>query len=269
MRNLLLFFAKYGSSFLFILLEILCFYLIVNFNQSQRSIFLYSSNVITGKLYQEKQKVTDVFRLSDEVDSLRQENAVLLRRVLYYEGYGNPPTIDTSKFAYDLIPARVINQSINSRNNYMTINKGSNDGIAMDMGLISHDGLLGIIDNVNTKYARAISMLNSNIRISASIKNTGYFGNLLWRNNDIERMNLEAVPKHANITVGDSIVTSGYSTIFPANIFIGKIETFDVRKGAANYSITVKLNNDLSQTKYAYVINNYRQGAQQEVELIQ
>ncbi len=269
MRNLLLFFAKYGSSFLFILLEILCFYLIVNFNQSQRSIFLYSSNLITGKLYKEKQKVTDVFQLSDEIDSLRQENAVLLRRVLYYEGYGNPPKIDTSTFAYDLIPSRVINQSINSRNNYMTIDKGARDGIRIDMGLISNDGVLGIIDNVNSKYSRAISLLNSNIRISASIKNKGYFGNLLWRNNDTERMNLEAIPKHANIAVGDSIVTSGYSTIFPADIFIGKIETFNVRKGAANYSITVKLNNDLSQTKYAYIINNYSQEAQKEVELVQ
>lgn len=268
MRNLLLFFAKYGSSFLFIILEVLCFYLIINFNQSQRSIFLYSSNLFTGKLYKEKQKVTDVFSLSDEMDSLRLENAELLRRTLYYEGYGNPPIIDTATFAYDLIPAKVINQSINSRTNYMTINKGAEDGIMLDMGLISNDGILGIINHVNSSYSRAISILNSNIRISAAVKNKGYFGNLIWPNYDTERMNLEAVPKHANIEIGDSIVTSGYSTIFPSDIFIGRIETFDVRKGAANYTISVKLNNDLSKTKYAYIINNYKQKEQLDVEIV-
>lgn len=266
MRNIILFFAKHGSTFLFLLLEVVCFVLIINYNSSQRSIYLNSSNIISGNLFSEKQRFLDFFSLSEQLDSLQQENARLMRRVLFHEGYGNAPDLDSTEFNYTLIPAQIINQTVNSRNNYLTINKGSLDGVSADMGVMNKNGLIGIVQNNNTKFSRVLSILNSKSRISASIKNKGYFGNLVWKTLDVERMELEAIPTHASVAIGDTIITSGYSTMFPAGIQIGTIETFTTRKGASNYSITVKLNNDLSKTQRVFVIDNKSQPLQRMIE---
>jgi len=266
MRNIILFFAKHGSTFLFLLLEIICFSLIVNYNSSQRSIYLNSANIISGNLFAEKQRFLDFFSLSEQMDSLQQENAKLMRRVLYHEGYGESPEIDSSDFNYSLIPAQIINQTTQSRNNYLTINKGTLNGISEDMGVINDNGLIGIVQNSNSKFSRVISILNSKSRISARIKNKGHFGNLVWNNLDTERMELEAIPTHAAVAIGDTIVTSGYSTMFPQGIQIGFIETFNTRKGASNYTITVKLNNDFSKGNRVYVIDNKSQDLQRMIE---
>jgi len=266
MRNIILFFAKHGSTFLFLLLEVICFVLIVNYNSSQRSIYLNSSNIISGNLFTEKQRFLNFFSLSQQLDSIQQENARLMRRVLYHEGYGNAPEIDSSVFNYSLIPAQIINQTIHSRNNYLTINKGSVDGVSPDMGVINKNGLIGIVQNSNTNFSRVLSILNSKSRISARIKNKGYFGNLVWKNLDVERMELEAIPAHATVAIGDTITTSGYSTMFPQGIQIGTIETFNVKKGASNYTITVKLNNDLSKSKRVFIIDNKSQPLQRMIE---
>lgn len=266
MRNIILFFAKHGSTFLFILLEIICFILIINFNNNQKSIYLHSSNLVSGKLYKEKQRLVDFFSLSEQLDSLQEENARLMRRVLYHEGYGKSIEIDSGQFNFQLIPAKIINQSINSRNNYLTINKGTSHGIRADMGVIDKNGIIGIIQGANTKYARVLSLLNSKSRISAKIKNKGYYGNIVWRNLDTQRLDLEAIPTHATVAVGDSIVTSGYSTMFPSDIFIGTIETYDTKKGASNYNITVKLNNNFSNLQHVFVIDNTAQNFQKTIE---
>ena len=134
------------------------------------------------------------------------------------------------------------------------------------MGVMNKNGLIGIVQNSNTKFSRVLSILNSKSRISARIKNKGYFGNLIWKNLDVERMELEAIPTHASIAIGDTIVTSGYSTMFPQGIQIGTIETFTTKKGASNYSITVKLNNDLSKSQRVFIIDNKSQEIQRRIE---
>ena len=265
MRNIILFFAKHGSSLLFLLLEVICFFLIINYNSNQKSIYLHSSNIVTGKILEEQQKFKNFFSLNERVDSLQDENARLLRRVLFHEGYGKSPTIDSNRFAYDLVPAEIINQTIHSRNNYLTLDKGQSDGIEPDMGVIDQNGIVGIVQK-SGRYSRVLSLLNSKSRISARVKNKGYYGNLIWTNLDNQRMRLQAIPSHASIMVGDSIVTSGYSTMFPKEIFIGTIETFDTRKGESNYDITVRLNTKFSEAKYVYVIRNFNQDAQLDIE---
>ncbi len=266
MRNIILFFAKHGSSLLFLFLEVICFYLIINYNSNQQSIFLHSSNMATGKVLEEQRKFKDFFSLNERVDSLQKENARLMRRVLYHEGYGKAPSIDSSTFAYNLIPAQIINQTILFRNNYLTIDKGTEDGVFPDMGVMDQNGLIGIIQKSNKRHSRILSMLNSKTRISARVKGKGYYGNLIWPNIDHRRMFLEAIPNHATIAVGDSIVTSGFSTMFPPNILIGTIETFETRKGDSNYDITVQLNNNFSDAEYVYIIANYNQESQLEIE---
>ena len=166
MRNIILFFAKHGSSLLFLLLEVICFFLIINYNSNQKSIYLHSSNIVTGKILEEQQKFKNFFSLNERVDSLQDENARLLRRVLFHEGYGKSPTIDSNRFAYDLVPAEIINQTIHSRNNYLTLDKGQSDGIEPDMGVIDQNGIVGIVQK-SGRYSRVLSLLNSKTRISA------------------------------------------------------------------------------------------------------
>jgi rod shape-determining protein MreC len=125
------------------------------------------------------------------------------------------------------------------------------------MGVISSNkGIIGVVRNVSENFAHVISILNSQSRISCSIKSRNGHGSLRWRDLDPLRISLVDVPKHEKIVVGDTVITSGYSTMFPRGILVGVIESYKVVSGSNNYLITVKLFNDLTNVKYAYVIKN-------------
>ena len=255
MRNLLLFLAKYSAFFLFLGLEILCFTLIIRYNQTQHSIFLNSSSRMSASLLSGKQKVRSYMSLQEVNDSLVLENA----RLLQAQNSGNSEP-DLNRFQpegnYAFIPAKVISNSIVLRNNNVTLNRGSQDGVKLGMGIAEDNGIVGIVSHVSKSYSQGISLLNSNTRISASIRKKDYFGNLVWEGQDPLRLTLEAVPKHANVSVGDTIVTSGYSAIFPPDLVIGYIESFEIDPGQSYYSIEVKLVNDLSKLNYVYIIDH-------------
>jgi rod shape-determining protein MreC len=156
--------------------------------------------------------------------------------------------------SFKLIPAQIINNSINQRNNHFTIDKGTGDGIREGMGVISPQGIVGIIDHVGKQYATAISILHSAARISAAIQRNGYFGSLVWKEMDPAHMILEAVPRQADILVGDTIVTSGFSFIYPKGIFIGTVERYWVEGGSNYYTIEVRLHEDIARMNHVYVI---------------
>jgi len=124
------------------------------------------------------------------------------------------------------------------------------------MGVISTSGLVGIVRDVSENYAHIISLLNSQTRISATVKNYAYPGNLVWKELDTDIMTLEAIPKHVNISIGDTVITNGFSTIFPPNLEIGTIKSFNIGKGSSDYNIKVHLFNNIPNTAYVYVINN-------------
>lgn len=255
MQNIIRLFTKYGSHIVFILLQSVCYYLIVQFNQNQRSIFLNSSSLYVGKLT-EKLGSWDRYLSLDEVnDSLALHNAELLE--LYINHSENYPTEgDSSLLQYELTPAKVINTSYKLRNNHITIDKGAASGIKRDMGVMSHNGIVGIVRNTSDNFAHIVSILNAQTKISATISPYFYPGTLVWKTSDPQIMDLEAIPKHAEISVGDTVVTSGYSTIFPKGIAIGLVSMFDTDKGSNNYNIKVRLLNDLPNEKVVYVVHN-------------
>ena len=256
MQNLLLLLARYGVVMLFIFLEILCFYLIVNYNHSQGEIYLNSSKLFSGYVLEKKEGIKSFVGLKDLNKQLEQENATLLQKVLNNNNSGDDGILQDSTTKYAIIPATIINNSVRFRNNNITLNKGLDHGLKLGMGVISLDGLIGVIRNVSSNYAQVISILNSQSRISAKINRSNYHGNLIWDGRSPIRMTLEAVPKHATIEVGDTISTSGFSSIFPENITIGTIEGFRVPRGNSNYVIDIKLNNDIAKVKNVYVIEN-------------
>lgn len=261
MNNLLLFVIRYSAFLLFLLLEIIALFLIVRYNDAQRSIFLNSSSIISGKLYSSADKIYEYNNLRAVADSLGLENAKLktelfnLQRTFDHLPGTEQPLDSCLLQPYKVIYARVISNSINQRNNHFTIDRGSTDGIKPGMGVISLHGIAGIIDEVGEQYSTAISILHSAARISASIKRNQYFGSLVWKEIDPDHMILEAVPRQADIQKGDTIVTSGYSFIYPKGIFIGTINRFWTEGGSNYYTIEVELHEDIGRLDRVYVID--------------
>jgi len=244
---------------LFLFLEIISFYLIINYNKSQKEIWAHSSNIFTGSIYEKVEGVQDFFELKAENDSLLVENAKLLETIINFRVTTKESAFETfeaedSLINYSVIPARVCSKTINLRNNFLTLCKGEQDGIKIGMGVFAKEGIVGIIKSVSDNFATVLMILNSQSRISGSINSKKYHGNLVWDSENPMKLNLLDVPKHADIQIGDSISTSGYSVSFPPDIYIGKISDYTLGGGSNSYNIEVDLNHDLSKLEYVYVI---------------
>ncbi len=267
MHNLLLLFARVGNLILFVALEILCIYLIVNYNQTQKGIYINSANIISGSFYNRLNSFTEYLQLGAKNDRLAEENSKLLESLINLRSAKEIPAAQVdSTFKFKLISAAVINNSIWQKNNKITLDKGSKNGIKKGMGVINNEGIIGIISDVSDNFAAAISILNLQTNISVKLKKTLEIGELKWDGKSSKKMIMTSVPPHVSIIEGDSIVTSGFSTIFPPDIYIGsagKVEN-DIRNGFL--SIEVILNNNLSSIDYVYVIENIFAAEQLEIE---
>jgi rod shape-determining protein MreC len=159
---------------------------------------------------------------------------------------------------FNLISARVVNNSISLRNNFLSLNKGRKAGITENQGVIGENGVIGITKAVNDNYTTVMSIFNSQTKISARIKDKGYFGSLVWSNNgDVRYMTLNDIPKHVPIKLGDKVETSGYSNLFPSGIMLGKVVGKKIPPGSSTYELKVKLYQDMTKIKFAYVVINY------------
>lgn len=257
MRNILLLFARYGAHILFIGIEIFCFFLIVNYNQTQKDIYLNSIGLFNGKINQRVDKLSDYLYLQEVNDSLISENAKLLEQIINTSSSDQKTVFlqDSALKEYKIIPSAICNKTINLKNNYITLCKGESSGIRKDMGVISENGVVGMVRSTSKDFSIVLPIINVLSRTSVSIKNKAYFGTMLWRDTHPLHVTVEEIPKHADLGVGDTIITSGFSSVFPKGIEIGKITNFSVEPGSANYTIDVTLNNDLSKVEYVYVID--------------
>lgn len=269
MRNIILLFIKYGHFFLFIGLEILCLLLIVRYNRTQRDIWINSTNIVTGNVSNTFDSWTGYFDLREQANHLATENSKL-REQVFNQHASTLPTKDTVTLddqQYILIPARITNKSINQPDNYFTLNKGRKHGIRPDMGVISSNGIIGIVKSANEEYARVITILHRQSAISVANKKTAAFGTLKWNSSlDYRFTSIEAYPKHATLAVGDTIITSEYSTHFPEGIQVGIVDSYEFPESEYFYQIKVALSNDLYTVKHVYVIDNLKQQQQLEVE---
>ncbi|MBK7634019.1 MAG: rod shape-determining protein MreC [Saprospiraceae bacterium] len=269
MNNVIQLLVRYGAHLLFIVLEVICFNLIINYNKTQREVFLNSSNLYAGKISEQKARLSQFVSLRDVNDSLMFQNANLMEQLITidYKNDRIPAADSLLTEQYKLIPATVCNSTIHLLNNHITLCKGSREGIRKDMGVISsHQGVIGVVRNVSENYAHVTSILHSQSKISCAIKSRFGHGTLVWDTGDPLRANLESIPKHEKIMYGDTVITSGYSTIFPRGILVGKVETFSVKPGSNSYDIIVKLFNNPMNPKYGYVIQNKYAEEQSELE---
>ncbi len=227
----------------------------------KRNAFFSSANSVSGYFHNKLNTWFAYFSLAQENEVLRNENLKLknfLNTTQKQELLKKIET-DTSKtdsIKYNFISARVINNSIYKKQNYITLNKGSIDGIKKESGVISSQGIVGVVVAVSKHYSLVISILNDRIGISAKIKKGMQFGSVKWNKNDYRYAELMEIPNHIEISEGDTIVSSGFSAIFPPNINIGTIEKFNSNKSNNFYKIEIRLTTDFKSLYYVYVIDN-------------
>ena len=265
MRNLLEFLAKYNHWFVFLILEVVSMVLLFQYNSYQGSAWFSSANAVTGKLYEWDANVETFFSLTKVNQELTQRNAYLEQEVQKLSDSLVSVTKDSSiyhrdQFAllrnYRLIPAKVVANSVDKPGNLMTIDKGSADGIHKDMGVISGTGVVGIVYLVAEHYAIVIPVLNTKSNISCMIQNRGYFGYLRWKGGVSDLAYLEEVQRHAHFKLGDYVVTSGYSAVFPPGVRVGRIlHVFNSADGLS-YRVQLRLSTDFARLRDVCVIDD-------------
>ncbi len=268
MRNFLLFLSKYNAILLFVILEVISFFLIVNYNNRQKEIFLYSSNLLVGKINQKRTELSNYLDLEEQNNKLKSENALIFQNYFnsrYYKT-DNPEIKDSSLNDFKIVSASICNKSVTHRNNRYTLDKGTNSGIKKGMGVISAKGIVGVVRKANEEFSSVIPLINTISRTSVMVKGKGYFGILKWQPYDYKKSMLEEIPKHANISRGDTLITSGFSTVFPKGIVVGTIDEIELNRGSNYYDITVNLINDLALIDNVYIIENTKKELKKEVE---
>ncbi|PIF00994.1 MAG: rod shape-determining protein MreC [Maribacter sp.] len=254
MRQIINFIIRYKNSLLYILLMIISMAFTVQSHSYHQSSFFNSSSWITGNIYAFSHGLNNYFDLDDENERLLKENE-RLRNKLFNTTISPNVKIDTNP-RYTVISGQVIKNSYANPRNYITINRGEHDSIVQDMGVITDLGILGIVENTSNKFATVQSILNTKSNINAKIKNTDYFGSLIWDTKAYNTVQLIDIPRLVPLNIGDTIVTGAMSSIFPENIPIGTIKKFDLDTSKSFYRIDIDLFNDMANIKNIYIINN-------------
>lgn len=274
MRNLLDFLVKYSYWFLFFVLEAVSFVLLFQFNSYQGSVWFSSANAVAGKLYETTSAVESYFQLSKINIELTQRNLYLEQRLCKLEKEKSDSVADStmenslllkSLQPYRLISAQVVNMKWGRKDNLLTIDKGEADGIKKDMGVVCGTGIVGIVYLTSAHYSIVIPVLNSQSNISCVIQGRGYFGYLHWTGGDISEAYVDDVPRHAHFKLYENVVTSGYSSVFPAGIMVGKILHVYNSADQMSYRLRVKLSTDFGKLRDVCVVDNTALSEQIEV----
>ena len=270
MRNILVFIIRYHFLLLFVLLEIFAITLLVNSTYYQSSAILKAGSRFTGRFYTSISNATDYLKLRTTNEQLAQENAMLrqMKGVSFLKN-------DTSSFwvndtlhkqQYQYIVSKVVLNTVGKRNNYIMLDKGSRSGIKKDMAVITSNGIVGTVVNVSENFSWVMSLLNKHTRISGRITKNNQMGTVVWNGVDHMYGTLTDIPAHVKIAKGDTIVSSGYSYIFPAGIMMGTISDFRVEQGDHFYIIPFKFSVDFNALQYVYVVRNLMKDEQEALE---
>lgn len=274
MRNLLDFLLKYNHWLLFIFLEMMSLVLLFRFNHYQRSAYFTASNRVVGAIHEAANNITGYFHLKAINDGLVQKNVELelqnerLRAALATltaDSTGIENMKQEALAGYDIRPAKVINNSLTHADNYITLDKGENDGVRPEMGVVDGNGVVGIVYLTSRHYAVVIPVLNSKSSISCKIKGSDYFGFLKWDGGSPQYATVKDMPRHSLFSLGDTVVTSGHSAVFPAGIPVGVVDNIADSHDGLSYLLEVKLFTDFARLNDVRVIS--RQGQQEQLEL--
>lgn len=263
MRNLLNFLIKYNYWFLFLLLEVTSFVLLFRFNRYQQSVFFTSANTVVGKIYETTGAVSSYFHLKSVNEALLDRNVYLEQRVTALERALAEAGQDTVRMnsletfvreGYQVFKANVVKNSLNRVDNYITLNKGTEDGIRNEMGVVDANGVVGIVYKTTPHYSLVIPLLNSKSSISCKIVGSDYFGYLKWEGGNSRYAYLKDLPRHAEFALGDTVVTSGYSAVFPEGVLVGVVDDMRDSHDGLSYLLKIKLATDFGKVNNVRVI---------------
>lgn len=278
MYGIIAFFRRHYFAVFFVVLEFFCFYFVFEGrspgkdgreNYFQQARFASSANAVAGSVYKTYSDITSYFNLKNENEKLAQENMLLHNDLASTEDTAKRPKVPhTNPYGqqYNFITARVIDNSTNQPVNYLTLDIGKKQGISEGMGVISPSGIVGVIVNVSDHYSVAMSMLHKNYQLSAMMKKSGAFGTITWKGDDYRYATLSQIPMSETVAVGDSIVSSGYSTIYPKGIMVGVVEKVEPIPTQYFYTIKVRLSTNFKKLGYVYVVSDLLKQEQENLE---
>ncbi|MBX2968636.1 MAG: rod shape-determining protein MreC [Cyclobacteriaceae bacterium] len=261
MERIFLFIYQFRAFFTFLLLELFCAWLIVQNNRYQGAQFFNSANSFVGGLNNFSQNVRDYFSLREVNLVLSDENSELRKKLEQQSQYINALPIhgnvdDQIINRFDFVSAKVINNSTDRFTNFITINKGNAEGIKPGMAVISAAGAIGKVKLTSGHFSVVTSLLNTDLRVSGLLKRTGHFGTVQWDGNDPQITELNFIPRHVKPMVGDTVITSGYSGIFPEGVLIGTISEVSLSEEAPFFELKVKLAQDFHKLSFVTVIKS-------------
>jgi rod shape-determining protein MreC len=263
MRNLVEFINKYCHWILFVALEVVSVVLLFRYNSYQGSAWYSSANVVAGSVMQASSEVYSFVNLSQVNAELTRHNLQLEAQVRRLSEQLKAAKKDSTAVlltdtlqGYELIPAKVVDNSVNRYDNYITIDKGSADGVRKDMGVASGTGVVGIVYLVSNHYSVVIPVLHSKSNISCSLQGSEYFGYLHWRGLPADIAYVDDVPRHAKLKLHEKVVTSGYSSVFPAGLPVGEVINIFNSPDGLSYMLQVRLATDFSRLRDVCVIND-------------
>jgi rod shape-determining protein MreC len=283
-NNLLEFLTKHFHWLVFLLLETVSGVMLFGYNSYQGSVWISTANLVTGKVLEWQANVEQFFTLTRVNEELTQRNIVLEQKVQFYREKAEATLSSSEEGAIDssinktieapsgavggaFIPAKVVGNTIDRRDNLITIDRGSADGVEPDMGVVSGNGLVGVVYKTSLHYAIVIPVLNSRSRISCSIRNRHYFGYLTWEGGSPVEAYVEDVPRHAKFQKGEWVETSGYSAIFPKGIAVGKIIGIYNSPDGLSYRLKVHLSTDFACLRDVCVLNDKSLVEQQRLNI--
>lgn len=265
MRRLIDFIIAHSSIFVLVIYVTISIILLSCFNPYQQSVYFNSANTIIGKYYSIINNISGYIGLREINEELQRNNSELELQVARLKADLQQLKSENNieefmqgeiKSAKIVGVARPVNVTTVNTHNYVTLDKGSNDGIKEGMGVINRSGVVGIVNKVSDNYSLVISILNPKLKLSCKLKSSGYFGSLTWDGGSPEYAKLEELPLHVGFNKGDTIVTSGYSSVFPEGILIGTVEGSSVHKNNSFYSLKIKLSTDYFRLGDVCVIDN-------------
>jgi rod shape-determining protein MreC len=258
MQQIVNFIIRNKTFLLFLLLFSIAMLFTIQSHSYHKSKFINSANFLTGGIYNSANNINQYFNLKTQNEILAEENNQLNTMLFNVNDSVNSTFIDSISFgvSYRFNTAKIIKNSYGSSNNVLLLNKGSNDSIKEDFGVINSKGIIGIIDNTSNNYATVISILNTSSKISAQLKKTNHFGTLTWNGKSAMLAQLTDIPKNAPVVIGDTIITSGRSAIFPKGIPVGTVADFKLDAAENYYDINLKLFNDMTNLGHVYIIEN-------------
>ncbi len=275
MQNLINILIRYHSFVLFVLLQAVCFFLIIQYHTHHREIFFKNVYEISGFAFQQRSNVLNYVHLREVNDSLMAENA-RLRETMPSSFFKHSGALDLSdtlslrdtlfRQQYQYIPARVINNSVNRPNNYITLDKGQNHNVPSPAGVVTQNGVAGIVTHISAHYSAGMSVLHQDFNLSVKIFESGHIGSLVWEGKNPERLTLHHIPRHKTVKKGQLVVTSPYSRLFPEDINVGIIEDFEVDPVSNFYVISIRPAVIFRDLRYAYIIRNEMAGEQTQLE---